>query len=279
MKVIIIGADGMLGQELAKVFSEENCLLWDIKQIDITDKDQVLSKIKAERPDLVINSAAYNDVDGAEQNEALANKINGYAVGYLAEAVRNAEGILVHYSTDYVFKGDNKDGYKEFDAPDPQSAYARSKYLGEQELQKNIKDYYLIRLSKLFGKPANSKISKKSFVDTMLTLAQTKKEIDVIDEELSCPTYAPDLAQRTKEIVSKKMPFGIYHAANSGANTWFQFTQEIFKIKNIDVKLNPVSGNSFPRAAVRPRYSVLLNTKMNLMRSWQDTLEDHLKNV
>lgn len=276
-KIIIIGAQGMLGQELAKVFQEERPLLWDLPQLDITDKDQVEQKIFKEKPNLVINAAAYNDVDGAEKNEALASKINGYAVGYLAKAINVVRGILVHYSTDYVFKGDNKEGYIEENQPNPQSAYARSKYLGEQELQKNIKKFYLIRLSRLFGQAAISQNAKKSFVDQMLELAKTKSEINVINEELSCPTYAPDLAMQTYKIIKDQKPFGIYHVTNSGACTWYDLAKEIFTVKKINVKLTPVSSDFFPRLAKRPKYSILLNTKLSPLRNWQEALRKYLK--
>jgi len=276
MKLLIVGAQGMLGQELAKVFADYKPLLWDREEIDIANESDVEEKIGNLKPDLVINSAAYNDVDGAEKNEDLANKINGFGVGYLAKAVRASGGILVHYSTDYVFMGDKEGGYIESDQPDPQSAYARSKYLGEQEIQKNINDFYIIRLSRLFGKPAVSQAAKKGFVDVMIELAKTKKELNVVDEELSCPTYAPDLALRTKEIVNSKKPFGIYHAANSGACTWHEFAKEIFAIKRVSVKLNPVPTSFYSRPARRPEYSILLNTKLAKQRSWQDALKDYL---
>lgn len=276
MKVLIIGAKGILGQELAKVFQKDNPLLWDREDIDIADEKDVKQKIWDLKPDLVINAAAYNDVDGAEKNEVLARQINGKAVRYIARALGANQGILVHFSTDYVFKGDQKEGYNELDKPNPQSVYARSKYLGEQELQANTDKFYLIRLSRLFGQPAASQAGKKSFVDLMLELAKNKKELNVVNEELSSPTYAPDLAKRTKEIIDWKKPFGIYHASNSGSCTWYDFAQEIFTIKKINVKLNPVLASFFPRLAARPKYSILLNTKLPTMRSWKETLKDYL---
>lgn len=278
MKILIIGAKGMLGQELAKVFQEDNPLLWDREEIDIANKREVRQRIGDLQPDLVINAAAYNDVDGAEKNEALANKINGEAVSYLAGAIYANKGILVHYSTDYVFKGDKKEGYLESDKPNPQSAYSRSKYMGEQELQKNTSRFYLIRLSRLFGKPAISQQAKKSFVDQMIELAKTKKEINVVNEELSRPTYAPDLGQRTKEIIDWKKPFGIYHVTNVGACTWYDFAKEIFTIKKISVKIKPVAASFFSREAARPKYSILLNTKLPSMRNWQEALKEYLMN-
>jgi len=277
MKIIIIGANGMLGQELAKTFKEHSPLLWDLEQVDITKKDEVFEKITKERPDVVINSAAFNDVDGAEEKEEIANAVNGYGPGNIACAVQSYGGMLVHYSTDYVFKGDNKDGYKEDDAPDPQSAYARSKFLGEQEVQSNCDKCYIIRLSRLFGKPAAAQGAKRSFIDVMLQLAQEKDKLNIVNEERSCPTYAPDLARRTKDIIDQKKEFGIYHAGNSGACTWFEFAQYAFTIKNINVTIYPVPTSFYPRPAARPPYSELLNTKLPPMRSWKEALKEYLE--
>ena len=276
-KIVILGAKGMLGQELAQTFKEFKPLLWDLEQINITKKDEVFEKVTKEKPDVVINSAAYNDVDGAEEKEDIANAVNGYGPGNIARAVQSYGGILVHYSTDYVFKGDNQEGYKEDDIPDPQSAYARSKLLGEQEVQSNSDKHYIIRLSRLFGKPASAEGAKRSFIDLMLELASEKSEINIVDEEVSCPTYAPDLAQRTKEIVDQKKQFGIYHAASNGACTWFEFAREAFTIKSINVTMNPVPTSFYPRPAARPPFSELLNTKLPSMRSWEEALKEYLQ--
>ena len=147
----------------------------------------------------------------------------------------------------------------------------------EQELLKNTDQFYLIRLSRLFGKPAASQKAKKSFIDLMLELSKTKKELNIVNEELDSPTYAPDLAKRTKEIIDWKKPFGVYHATNSGSCTWHDFAKEIFTIKNINVKINPVPADFFPRPAVRPKYSILLNKKLPAMRSWQEALKEYLQ--
>ena len=277
MKIMIIGAKGMLGQELAKTFKEYKPLLWDLEQIDITKKDEVFEKVTKEKPDVVINSAAFNDVDGAEEKEDIANAVNGFGPGNIAQAVQSYGGLVVHYSTDYVFEGDNKAGYKEDDTPDPQSAYARSKLLGESEVQAKCNNYYIIRLSRLFGKPAAAEGAKKSFVDVMLGLAQEKNELTIVDEEISCWTYAPDLAKRTREIIDQKLPYGIYHVTNQGSCTWFTFADEAFRMKDIKIEVKRVAANVFPRPAKRPDYSELLNTKLPPMRSWKEALQEYLR--
>jgi len=209
----------------------------------------------------------------------LAKKVNGEAVGNLAEICDKENIILIHYSSDYVFYGDNKDGYDENSNINPIDKYGETKALGEKLLQENTDKFYLIRLSKLFGKPAIVEGAKKSFVDTMIWLVtEVKKDhLDLVDEEISSPTYAPDLAKFTKSILEEKKEFGIYHGANSGVCSWYEFALEVFKIKNIKIDTTPVSGDKFPRPAKRPIYSELLNTKISKQRTWQEALRDYLK--
>ncbi len=278
MKVLIIGAKGMLGQELMNEFHGAGYEVFglDKDEIDITDRDGVNKKIVGLKPEIIINAAAYNAVDKIEESDKeLAEAVNGYAVGNLAEAAGTVGALLVHYSTDYVFEGKEIDGYEEDAAPNPQSVYAASKYLGEQQL-KNEK-YYLIRTSRLFGKPAQGEGAKKSFVDVMLKLAGEKDCLELVDEELSSPTYVSDLAKRTREIIEWKKPFGIYHVTNAGDCTWYGWAKKIFELSSKSVKLIPVGADRFPRPAKRPKYSVLLNTKLPPMRRWEEALTDYLK--
>jgi dTDP-4-dehydrorhamnose reductase len=304
-KVLIIGAKGMLGQELVKVFKhDKDCevFAWDREELDITNQKQVDAKITKLKPNIIINAAAYNAVDEAENAAGfkIAKKINGLAPGYLAKAAKKNSAILVHYSTDYVFNGEPdipeptgcahhcascslhqgftpQIGFDEKAKPKPISKYGQSKLLGEKEVTKNIKDFYIIRLSKLFGKPAFSNDAKKSFFDVMLKLGKEKKEIKAVDEETSCFTYAPDLAKKTKEILDSQKPFGIYNVVNSGPCTWYEAVLELYKQAKIKTKVIPVSSDEFPRPAKRPPYSVLLNTKLNPMRDWKEALKEYLK--
>ena len=280
MKVLVIGAKGMLGQALVSEFSDGNEVhAWDRGEIDITVEQDLRLKIQDLRPELIINAAAYNDVDGAENDPVAAKAVNGYAVGNLARVCSELDVPLIHFSTDYVFDGAKKHGYDENADPLPISAYGESKFLGEQQLATNATKYHLIRLSRLFGPDATAIGAKKSFVRVMIDLAKTRKEIEVVDEELSCPTYAPDLARRAREIVDGKMDYGIYHCTNSGAVTWYGFAQEIFKILKMDVKLKAVAASRFPRPAKRPAYSILLNTRLEPMRPWQEALREHLTQI
>jgi dTDP-4-dehydrorhamnose reductase len=211
------------------------------------------------------------------------------------------KAILVHYSTDYVFNGEPEIpepagcthscascslhqgfqpeiGFDEDYKPSPINNYGKSKLIGEKEVSKNIKKYYLIRTSKIFGKPAISKEAKKSFFDVMLEMGEKNKEVKAVDEETSCFTYAPDLAKKTKEIIDSQKPFGIYHIVNSSPCTWYEAVVELYHQAKLKTKVVPVEASEFPRSAKRPFYSVLINTKLNPMRSWKEALKEYLKN-
>ncbi|HUT22319.1 MAG TPA: dTDP-4-dehydrorhamnose reductase [Candidatus Bipolaricaulota bacterium] len=277
MKILIIGSNGMLGQDLAKVFEKESPILFDRKELDITDRAKVIEKISELNPDVIINSAAYNAVDDCETNFGLAQAINAAGPGNLAAAAKRVGATLVHFSTDYVFSGENKKGYREDAGPEPISAYGLSKFLGEEQVRKKYFKHYLIRTSRLFGKQAKSEGAKKSFVDVMLYLADQKDSLDLVDEEFSNPTYSKDLAERVKIILEEKPAFGTYHATNSGSCTWHGFGKEIFSLANKKIKINQVGSDKFPRPAKRPAYSSLINTKLPALRTWQEALKDYLE--
>jgi len=291
-KVLIIGSQGTLGQELVRIFSaDENYKTfgWDLKEIDVTDESSAMEKIIALTPAIVINAAAYNAVDKAEDvlEFEKAKRLNGLAPKYLAQAAKNIGAVFVQYSTDYVFDGKQKEGYEESDEPSPVlniSNYGFSKLMGERQVKRVGGQYYIIRLQKLFGllspkcRPANSPASKKSFFETMLDLAQVKKELEVVDEELANFTYAPDLARQTKYLIECGYIPGIYHITSEGNPvTWFGAAKILFGLAGIDnVKLIPVSSDKFPRPAKRPKYSILLNTKLPPLRSWSEALKESL---
>lgn len=287
-KILILGAKGSLGQQLVKIFKKDSqyeVISWDREEVDITDKDLVVKKVKDVKPDIIINVAAYNAMDKCETDEEefeLAKKINGEAVGYLAEAALEVGALLIHYSTDYVFDGKKKRGYKEDDEARPISKYGETKLAGERALialsGKGLK-WYLIRTSKLFGPKGASDMAKESFFDLILRLSKERKEFNMVDkEEISCFTYTPDLAKATQELVESGRGYGIYHITNSGPASWYEAAKYLFDLKGVkDVKLNAVSSVDYPRPAKRPKYSVLLNTKLEPIRSWQEALRNYLK--
>jgi len=273
MKILILGYKGMLGDELVKAFKKDNELtLWDRSEIDIADRKDVKSKIGDLKPEAVINAAAYTAVDLTEgEGKEIARRVNGEAVGFLAEACKKNGSVLIHYSTDYVFDGENENGYREDEKRDPLNEYGRSKARGEELLQKINPKFYLIRLSWLFG--ANG----KNFVETMLRLAEERQELRVVNDQHGKPTYAKDLAERTRELLESKKPFGIYHLTNEGVCAWYEFAVKIFELAGIDIKVTPVASSEFPTPAKRPAYSALVNTKLPLSRNWEEALGDYLE--
>lgn len=291
--VLILGARGMLGRELAEAFAGETPVLWDKEELDITNERMVREKIAAIRPDVIINVAAYTDVDACEKNEKLAFAVNADAVKHLAEAALACGATLVHYSTDYVFDGGNSSGYSESDVPaNPVNVYGASKLLGEKFLcdaalvglirangtidsEGSALKYYLIRTSWLFGAHG------KNFVQTMLELARTKNEIRVVNDQHGKPTYAKDLALATKALVTKPYPPGVYHLVNEPATTWHDFAHAIFDIAAARTpgfrapRILPCASSEFPRPAQRPAHGVLLNTKFPLLRQWREAVADY----
>jgi len=310
-KILILGAKGMLGCELASVFASYKPILWGQDDLDITDSKKTMEKIVELSPDVVINAAAYTNVAEAEKNQELANNINGYAVGYIANACHLVGAILVHYSTDYVFDGNNKNGYKEEDEGSPVNAYGASKYLGEQmlllkESQGAIKcpsfascpkvqdgqgcdelgempvfKYYLIRTAWLYG--ANG----KNFVDTMLKQAENNNKVRVTNDQFGKPTYALDLAKRTLELIESKASYGIYHITNETKSlkgiSWYDFAIKIFEIKAKLDKLfktpqvQAVTSEEFSSPVKRPAYSMLINSKLSSSRNWEEALEEYIR--
>lgn len=281
-KILIIGAKGMLGQALEKVFSSSldyAVTSWDKDSIDIANETQVETLILEEQPEVIINCAALNKVDLIENDEQIfeqAKKINGFGPKYLAQVAKKIDAVFVQYVTDYVFDGE-KGEYVETDETNPISKYGISKELGEKNVQKIGGKYYLIRISKLFGEPGSSEGAKSSFFQLMLNLAQEKKKLKVVNEEKSRFTYVPDLAQATKELIEKKYPFGIYHLTNEGSATWYEGARKLFELAgNKKIKLVPVSSAEFPTVAKRPRSSVLLNTKFPKLRNYEQALKEWL---
>ncbi len=279
-KLLILGAKGTLGQALIEQFQNSyEVIPFDKEDIDVTDTQKMREKIIALKPDIIINATAINAVDKIEEDPAmfeLANNINGTAVGELAKIAKELGSVFVHYSTDYVFDGESERDYVETDTPNPISKYAETKLLGETLTEQHGDKFYIIRLSRLFGKAGTSEMSKRSFVDTMLALATQKDHLDIVNDQTGSPTYAPDLVNFTRRLIEENKPYGIYHGTNDGGCTWYEWAKKIFEIRNITIDVAPVSHTQFPRPARAPKYSVLQNTKMPLQRSWEEALQEYL---
>lgn len=281
MKTLILGAKGTLGQALVQAFADVQVVAWDREELDISDFKDTRLKIQDLKPDLIINAVAINAVDDIEtKNEvyAAAKQVNGFAPGNLAQIAKELGVPFIHYSTDYIFDGKTERPYTEEDQPSPVSKYGELKVLAEQEVKKGGGQYYIIRLSRLFGRPGISDQSKRSFVDTMIWLATEggKEELSVVSDQKGSLTYAPDLAQLTRYMIDNKVEPGIYHGCNSGECSWYEWAKKVFEIKGIDIPVHPVDHTAFPRPAAVPAYSPLDNTKLPQQRSWEQALEEYL---
>lgn len=271
--ILIIGAKGMLGSMLCEVFADLRPTCWDREEIDITDEDLVRAKLRELTPDVVINAAAYTNVDGAETDKGTAFLINETGVRNLAAVVMEIGSTLVHYSTDYVFPGTKADGYSEADSPGPAvNVYGESKLAGERALAQIRPKFYLIRTAWLYGPHG------KNFVETMLGLAATHSQIAVVNDQHGSPTFTKDVAQFTRSLLEEQYPPGIYHAVNVGQATWFDFAKKIFEFSSETMDVKYTSSAEFPRPAKRPQFSILQNTRGPAMRPWQRALDDYIKN-
>ncbi|HBV96296.1 MAG: dTDP-4-dehydrorhamnose reductase [Peptococcaceae bacterium BICA1-7] len=252
MRVLITGAAGFLGKQAALEFSGRDHLVYPLtrKELNITSQYQVKSALIDIRPHLVVNCAAYTDVDRAETEKEEAFTINGLGPRLLASACRIFSSTLVHISTDYVFNGLSPRPYLVSDTPDPINVYGQSKLLGEQAVRESGCRYYIIRTSWLFG-PGG-----KNFATTILKLARERPVIKVVDDQRACPTYVPDLARGIADLAATGIT-GTYHLTNSGSATRYQFAQKIVEAAGLKTKIEPCSSAEFPTPARRPANSAL----------------------
>ena len=276
MKILITGSNGMLGHDLENVLKDRHeLILTTSKTLDITDKDKTMEIIRENNPDIVINSAAYTDVDGCETNQDLAYAVNGEGVKNLALACRKIDCPLVHVSTDYVFDGTARDPIPEDGEIGPISVYGKSKLMGEQAIEEILDKYFIVRTAWLYG------INGKNFPKTMLELAENHPEITVVYDEVGTPTYTPDLAYGISQLIETDF-YGIYHLTNSGSCSWCEFAKYIFEIAGRDVNVIPVTASEFSRPAPRPSYSVLMNKKwiengFEPLRDYKEAISEYIE--
>lgn len=276
MKILITGSNGMLGHDLVEALNgSHELILTTSKTLDITDEKQVMDTICENKPDIVINSAAYTNVDGCEENPELAYSVNGDGVKNLALACRQTDCALVHISTDYIFNGKNTRPWVEDDEIGPISVYGKSKLKGEEAIQEILDKYFILRTAWLYG------INGKNFPKTMLELAENHSEITVVYDEVGTPTYTPDLARAISQLIETDY-YGIYHLTNSGNCSWCEFARYIFEVAEKDVKVIPVTASEFARPAPRPSYSVLENKNwvekgFKPLRDYKDAIKEYIE--
>lgn len=290
MRIILIGADGQLGSDLAKIIILRDLLPLTEKDLDITNRELTLKVIKKYSPDVVINTAAYNDVDGGEDNGLRAFEVNALGARNVALACRACGAMMVHFSTDYVFDGQKKEPYAESDVPSPLSIYGLSKRAGEHYIQTllDFNRYFLIRTSGLFGIAGCKGKGRKNFIEAMLDLTEKgKNEIRVINDQIFSPTYTVDLARKVKELISVPREasgdnYGLYHIANKGQCSWFEFARKAFELSGRKVNLKPITTEEFGSRARRPKYSVLKSERLQEqghddLRAWSEALKAYFE--
>lgn len=279
-KVVIIGAGGQLGRELVSAFRERELLALDMPEADITRPDTIEPHLKKMKPDVVLNAAAYVNVDLAESERDTAYKVNAEAVGHLAALCGKYNCRLIHYSTDYVFDGASRKPYVETDATTPLNVYGASKLAGERLLEQSGIDYLILRTCGLYTVfPCLGK-QGRNFTETVLRIAREQGAIKLVDDEICTPTYAADLAEQTVTLADDEHG-GLFHATNDGGCSWLEFAAEAFKLAELEVEITPVSSSFWNSPAKRPPYSVLKNNRLkglglDRMRPWPEALAAYM---
>ena len=308
-KVLITGSSGMLGTDLCEELGGDY-EVWGIDlrtravrseaepprkgqehksisfvKCDITDEKETLSVFAKIKPDIVIHTAAWTDVDGCELGKDKAYKINSEGTENVALGCKETGATIVYISTDFVFDGKKRTPYKETDRTNPLSVYAESKSLGENAIDRILTGYFIIRTGWLYGK------NGKNFVDTIIAKAGFEKELRVVDDQAGSPTYTKDLAKAIHELLNKirsQGPVissygpGIYHVSNSGSVSWYEYAKVILSLSGSKTKVVPMTSRELNRPAERPAMSVLDNSKFTgftgyKMRNWKEALEDYIK--
>ncbi len=280
-----MGVDGQLGTDINSYFSAKGLEvvgLVGLKEIDITDPVKCDSILRDIDPDLIINTAAFLNVDLCEDEIMSAFKVNVEGVKNLSKICVDMSIPLMHFSTDYVFDGSKDEPYTEEDCASPLSIYGMSKLSGEKVIKYMLEKYYIIRLCGLYGYTCSIGKGNVNFVETMLSLGNKGKKVKVIEDQVCTPTSTKDVAEKLFELVQTEH-YGIYHMTNTGSCSWYEFACEIFRLSGINVDISPISSEEFGAKARRPSYSILDNTKLKKigikdLRSWKEALKDYISN-
>lgn len=258
MNILITGSNGQLGNEMRCIStkSKDHYIFTDIAELDITNLDEIQKILKQEKIDVIVNCAAYTNVDNAEDDKETADKINHKAVRYLAIAAKEADATLIHVSTDYVFDGSNNTPYIETDMTSPLGVYGITKLAGEDAIKEIGCKHIIIRTAWLYSQYG------KNFVKTILNLTANKDSLKVVFDQVGTPTYAKDLAQGIHHIITNRLldQQGIYHFSNEGVCSWYDFAIEIRNLSKNDCNIYPCHSIDFPSKVKRPHYSVLDKT-------------------
>jgi len=276
MRTLILGCKGQLGRDLMNVFADSGAVEGrDLPELDIASRDQVAAVIDDFKPDIVINAAAYTDVDGAEDDWDGAYRTNALGARITARAACEANIPIVYYSTDFVFDGRKTGPYVEDDPVAPVSAYGRSKAEGEQAVREENPRHFIIRTAWLYGPKGNC------FPDKIIRRAGKHPELKVVEDEIGSPTHTWDLAEATRALVNT-VSYGVYHGVNSGHCSRFDLAKEVLRLAGIDIPVRPCAAKEFPTKAERPRFSVLSTEKLTrnsgyTFRKWEDALAHYME--
>ncbi|MEW6685757.1 MAG: dTDP-4-dehydrorhamnose reductase [Candidatus Edwardsbacteria bacterium] len=276
MRILVTGAKGMLGTDLCSLLTLEHAVIGiDIDDFDITHSDTP-DRIVSFSPNIVLHLAAYTDVNGCERNPEKAYLVNALGTRQVALGCQQCQIPMLYISTDFVFDGEKKEAYYEWDEPNPLNHYGHSKLAGENYIKHFLSQFFIVRTSWLFGKHG------KNFVDTILRKAKKGAKISVVNDQRGSPTYTKDLAIAISQLIESKL-YGIYHISNSGNCSWYEFAKKIMEFVEIQgVKIVPVSSAEYPSPTRRPAFSVLRNFcwekfSGNLLRPWEEALKDYLE--
>ncbi len=272
MKVLVTGANGQLGYDVIKCLESEGIkyLGTNRDSLEITNEEQVKRVISDYNPDIVVHCAAYTAVDKAEDEKELCYSVNVLGTKYVAEACKKINAKMVYISTDYVFDGEGDKPFEVTDKPNPINFYGQTKYEGEIQVQKLLENYFIVRISWVFGTHGNN------FVKTMLKLGKEREEISVVADQIGSPTNTYDLAILLVEMIQTDK-YGIYHATNEGYCSWFDFACEIFKQTGLDIVVNPINSDEYPTKAERPKNSRLSRASIInsffMLPNWKQSLK------
>ena len=279
-KVLIFGSEGQLGFDLTRVFGNDyKVFALNRANVDITNAKAVSEIIAKDKPELILNAAAYNKVEAAEADSDEAFQVNKLAVGNMAKAAAEIGAVFIQVSSDYVFDG-SKDFFIETDAPNPLNVYGASKLGGEELVKASGAKYYLIRTSSVFG--VKSAKQKMNFVDTMIARAKEGQVLEVVNDQIMSPTYSFDLAGKIKELIEKPSPYGIYHITNQGSCSWYEFAIKILELMNLKTNIIAINTQESGAKVNRPKKSILKSSALEKaglapMPTWQNALQRYLK--
>jgi dTDP-4-dehydrorhamnose reductase len=285
MRVAILGANGQLGSDLRQAFTEAGHSVAALThaEVEIDDPHSVERALAAARPDVIVNAAAFVNVDQCEQEPERAMAINAAGAAHVAEFAGAKDRLLVQISTDYVFSGDKRSPYAETDATGPLNVYGASKLAGEKQVAERARRHVIVRLSGLYGRAPCRGKAGLNFVTRMLQIGRERVEARVVDDEVIAPTHTLDAARQIALLLPADR-YGVYHAASQGGCSWHDFAAKIFELAGLKVRLSVARSSEFPAKAKRPVYSVLDNAALRAaglerMPTWPDALAGYLKAI